>query len=133
MEVHGCSAGPKDEDLFIWTGTILGPIDSPYYGGLFFLTIKFPENYPNKSPTITFDTPILHPNIGMNGSVCLDILKDRWNPSFTVSTLLICLMSLLTDPNANDPLNLDAAIVYRRSRKEYEQQAREFTQKYAMN
>lgn len=115
----------------MWSGTILGPMDSPYFGGIFFLNIKFPENYPFKPPTITFETPIFHPNIGTTGGICLDILKDKWSPAFTVSTLLISITSLLTDPNPRDPLNTEAAALYQRSRKEYELKAREYTAKYA--
>ena len=56
--------------------TILGPSESPYEGGVFFLNIHFPTDYPFKPPKVAFTTKIYHPNINSNGSICLDIL--RW-------------------------------------------------------
>ena len=73
-----CSAGPVGEDLYTWQATIMGPADSPYQGGVFFLNIKFPTDYPFKPPKIQFTTKIYHPNINSNGGICLDILKDQW-------------------------------------------------------
>ena len=72
-----CSAGPMDEnDYFRWVASIMGPDDSPYQGGVFFLKIEFPSDYPFKPPKVTFTTRIYHPNVNSNGSICLDILKD---------------------------------------------------------
>ncbi|MGH0127335.1 UNVERIFIED_CONTAM: hypothetical protein FKN15_030672 [Acipenser sinensis] len=63
----------------------MGPSDSPYQGGVFFLTIHFPTDYPFKPPKVAFTTKIYHPNINSNGSICLDILRSQWSPALTVS------------------------------------------------
>uniref|UniRef100_A0A8C7XTI0 E2 ubiquitin-conjugating enzyme n=1 Tax=Oryzias sinensis TaxID=183150 RepID=A0A8C7XTI0_9TELE len=80
-----CSAGPVGEDMFHWQATIMGPPDSPYQGGVFFLTIHFPTDYPFKPPKVAFTTRIYHPNINSNGSICLDILRSQWSPALTIS------------------------------------------------
>ena len=59
--------------------------DSPYSGGVFFLSIHFPTDYPFKPPKVNFTTRIYHPNINSNGSICLDILRDQWSPALTIS------------------------------------------------
>ena len=63
----------------------MGPEDSPYTGGVFFLNIHFPTDYPFKPPKVTFVTRIYHPNINSNGGICLDILKDQWSPALTIN------------------------------------------------
>lgn len=128
-----CCAGPVDEsNLFQWTGTIMGPEDSPYHGGVYFLNIQFPSDYPFKPPKLTFTTRIYHPNINSNGSICLDILKDQWSPALTISKVLLSIGALLTDANPDDPLVPEIAHVYKTDRARYDATAREWTQRYAM-
>ena len=81
-----CSAGPEIEsDLYNWSASIVGPSDSPYAGGLFFLNVSFPQDYPFKPPKVTFKTRLYHCNVNSHGSICLDILKDQWSPALTIS------------------------------------------------
>lgn len=127
-----CSAGPvSEDDLFKWQATIMGPPDSPFQGGVFFLKIHFPTDYPFKPPKIQFVTKIYHPNINANGAICLDILKDQWSPALTISKVLLSICSLLTDPNPDDPLVPEIAHIYKTNRALYESNAREWTKKYA--
>lgn len=128
-----CSAGPIDEkDQYHWQATIMGPDESPYAGGVFFLNIHFPTDYPFKPAKINFTTRIYHPNINLNGSICLDILKEQWSPALTISKVLLSISSLLTDPNPDDPLVPEIAQIFKTDRVKYEATAKEWTRKYAM-
>merc|ERR1711988_1383186 len=108
-----CSAGPVGDDLFHWQATIMGPPDSPYQGGVFFLNINFPPDYPFKPPKVSFQTKIYHPNVNANGSICLDILNAQWSPALTTSKVILSICSLLTDPNPDDPLVPEIARIYK--------------------
>ncbi|KAJ3318375.1 hypothetical protein HDU76_000848 [Blyttiomyces sp. JEL0837] len=124
-----CSAGPKGDSLFEWVATILGPGGSPYTGGIFFLDITFPQDYPFVPPKLVFRTRIYHCNINSKGGICLDILKDNWSPALTISKVLLSLCSLLTDPNPHDPLVPSIAQQYLSDRAEHDKTAREWTKR----
>ncbi|XP_048191939.1 ubiquitin-conjugating enzyme E2 D4-like isoform X2 [Perognathus longimembris pacificus] len=119
-------------NIFHWQATIIGPENSPYQGGVFFLSIEFPRDYPFEPPKVSFITKIYHPNISRTGSICLDILGSEWSPALTVSKILLSICSLLCDPNPDDPLVPEIAKTYLMDRTTYETVAREWTQKYAM-
>lgn len=126
-----CSAGPKEDNLYEWVSTILGPEGSPYAGGVFFLKINFPEEYPFKPPKLKFSTRIYHCNIDNGGNICLDILKDNWSPALTISKVLLSISSLLTDANPADPLVGPIAKQYLHDRAEHDETAREWVRRYA--
>jgi ubiquitin-conjugating enzyme E2 D/E len=126
-----CSAGPVGDDIFHWQATLMGPGESPFEGGVFFLDINFPTDYPYKPPRVTFSTKIYHPNINSSGGICLDILKDQWSPALTISKVLISICSLLDDPNPDDPLVPSIAELYKRDKAEYFLKAKTYTLQFA--
>lgn len=126
-----CSAGPVGDDMFHWSATIMGPGDSPYSGGIFFLNIRFPGDYPFKPPKISFETRIYHCNISSNGAICLDILKDHWSPALTLSKILLSISSLLTDPNPDDPLVPEIANLLKLNKEKHDINAKNWTLEYA--
>lgn len=67
---------------------IFGPHDTPFEDGTFKLTIEFTEEYPNKPPTVRFVSKVFHPNVYADGGICLDILQNRWSPTYDVSAIL---------------------------------------------
>lgn len=127
----GCSCGPKGEDLYVWEGMIMGPAESPFSGGVFGVSIHFPVDYPFKPPKVSFTTKIYHPNVNESGVICLDILKGAWSPALTISKVLLSILSLLTDPNPDDPLWPEVANQYKTDRVSYDLNARDWTAKYA--
>jgi len=127
-----CSAAPKgDDSLYDWMATILGPNGSLYEGGVFFLEIVFPQDYPFKPPKVQFKTRIYHCNINSQGTICLDVLKDNWSPAFTISKVLLSIVALLSDCNPADPLVGSIAQQFVADREEHDRMAIEWTKRYA--
>ena len=130
-DIPNLSAGPINDNLFEWGAVILGPIGTPYEGGVFHLTISIPTKYPFKPPSVIFNTKIYHPNINSSGNICLDILKSQWSPALTISKILLSICSLLADPNPNDPLVPEIAGVLKNNPELYNKTAREWTNIHA--
>ncbi|ETO09755.1 ubiquitin conjugating enzyme [Reticulomyxa filosa] len=106
-----------------WQAFITGPLGTVYENGNFELSIIFPLLYPLKAPRVTFLTKIWHSNISVDGRISLDILCQNWSPALQVSTMLIGVRALLSDPNWDDPLNAQAARMYRDNPQIFEQTA----------
>jgi ubiquitin-conjugating enzyme E2 D/E len=130
-DIPNLSAGPVNDNLFEWEAVILGPIGTPYEGGIFNLKISIPSNYPFKPPIVIFKTKIYHPNINSAGNICLDILKTQWSPALTISKILLSICSLLSDPNPNDPLVPEIANILKNNPELYSKTAKEWTNIYA--
>lgn len=75
--------------------------DTPFEDGTFKLLLTFDESYPNKPPQVKFLSRMFHPNVYANGELCLDILQNRWSPTYDVAAILTSIQSLLHDPNPN--------------------------------
>ncbi|CAG2111369.1 unnamed protein product [Medioppia subpectinata] len=125
------SVGPVDDNLFHWEGILHGPLDSPYEGGLFRFRVDFTADYPNKAPKIRFISRVFHPNISRNGDICVDLLQKQWSSAYTLTQAMICISSLLTDPNTGSPLNPMSAQLYETDRQKYNSTVREWVRIYA--
>ena len=128
------TAGPIDEkNIYHWIATIEGPDDTDYKNGVFILDIQIPKEYPFKPPECKFKTKIYHPNINKdNGNICLNILKpDKWNPSLSISNVLLSIMVLLAKPKFDDPLNGEARDLFYKSEKEYKERVLQWVKDYS--
>jgi len=112
-------ATPSKTNIMDWRAVIFGPEDTPFEGGVFELKIKFTETYPQHPPEVSFLTKIFHPNVYSNGELCLDILKNRWNPTYGIGLVLLCIQSLLNDPNTDSPANSEASDLYLNKKVQY--------------
>lgn len=122
---EGIAGAPLPDNIMSWHAVIFGPPETPFEDGIFKLTMVFDESYPTKPPTVRFLTKIFHPNVYADGALCLDILQNRWSPTYDVAAILTSVQSLLNDPNPNSPANAQAAQMYTQDRKEYERRVRE--------
>lgn len=129
--VEGCSAAPYEGNLYKWRATIMGPKDTPYEGGIFHLEIELAQDYPFTAPKVKFKTPVYHPNIDDQGSICLDILKSQWSPALNIKSLLLSISSLLVDPNPKDPLMPEIAKQFTQNREKYNQTVKDWVIKHA--
>ena len=116
-----------------WSGTIKGPVSSPYEGGTFSIDIMLPKEYPFVPPKMKFSTKIWHPNISsQSGAICLDILKNEWSPALTVRTALISLQALMSAPEPDDPQDAVVAKQYKENQTDFVATAKYWTEIYAM-
>ena len=130
----GCTVGLNEKygkDLFHWKLSLLGPKDSPYAGGMFFLTVDFPESYPTKKPEVRFTNKIYHLNVNdENGHICISTLNE-WKPRTPMVDVISAIFALFYDQNPESPYSGSMANLYRTNRAEFDKNAREWTKKYA--
>jgi len=131
-------AGPaKDDNMLEWEVTLIGPEKTLYADGVFRAQLSFPAEYPLLPPKMRFITKMCHPNIYEDGTVCISILHppgddpnqyesagERWTPVQTVETILLSVLSLLSEPNWESPANVDAAALRNKDLAEYKKTVR---------
>ena len=91
-------------------------LDDPaslWYPGTYKFKVNIPPAYPHEPPKCICLTKIYHPNIEISGNVCLPIIRADWKPTLGINILVIGLKMILSEPNADDPLNKEAAEVMR--------------------
>ena len=122
------------EDFLVWNFIVFGPEDTFYDGGIFDGTIIFPNQYPNKPPTVKFNgVNMFHPNIYHDGNVCISILHEgtdtygyesvgeRWSPAQNINSIMLSIISMLSDPNFESPANTSASVLWKDKPDEYKE------------
>jgi len=86
-----------------------------------------------------FITPgFWHPNVYKDGTVCISILheakedafntqeamSEKWRPILGVEGILVSVLSMLGEPNASSPANIDASVEFKDKPEEYKKRIR---------
>ncbi|XP_076299931.1 ubiquitin-conjugating enzyme E2 J2 [Lasioglossum baleicum] len=91
-------AEPVPTNILEWHYVVKGPEKTPYEGGFYHGKLIFPEEFPFQPPSIYMSTP--NGRFKVNTKLCLsisDFHPDTWNPAWTVSTILIGLLSFMIE------------------------------------
>ena len=101
-----------DSDMMKGYALIIGPSDTPYFGGNYFFEITYPSDYPHSPPKVKYCTNgnniRFNPNLYKCGKVCISLLNtwrgDQWTSCQSISTVLLTLCTLLcNNPLLNEP------------------------------
>jgi hypothetical protein len=101
-----------DTDILKGYALIIGPSDTPYFGGNYFFEFNYPTDYPHSPPKLKYCTNgnnvRFNPNLYICGKVCVSLFNtwrgEQWTSCQTISTSLLTLCTLLCkDPLLNEP------------------------------
>eukprot|EP00038_Savillea_parva_P030013 m.74926 g.74926 ORF g.74926 m.74926 type:complete len:240 (-) comp8951_c0_seq2:1082-1801(-) len=121
------------DNIYEWWVYIVGPPETSYAGGVWKALLRFPVDFPMSPPSVQFMGQFFHPNVYRDGKVCISTLQmplpdaedegvatGFWTPVSGMETIFISILSLLSDPNPDDPANAEAAQLYTQNRPEFE-------------
>jgi len=109
---NGIYYSHDETDMLKGYAMIVGPDDTPYFGGFYFFCFNYPNDYPFSPPKVTYMTndgvTRYNPNLYKCGKVCVSILNtwcgDKWSACQTINSILLTLCSLLNRfPLENEP------------------------------
>lgn len=101
-----------ETDILKGYAMIVGPDDTPYFGGFYFFELTYPTDYPHSPPKVKYLTNgqgiRFNPNLYVCGKVCISILNtwsgEQWSSCQTISTVLLTFCSILcNNPLLNEP------------------------------
>jgi len=101
-----------DTDMLKGYAMIVGPSETPYFGGYYFFEFVFPVDYPHTPPKVKYCTNgnniRFNPNLYTCGKVCVSLLNtwrgEQWTSCQSISTILLTLCTLLCkNPLLNEP------------------------------
>eukprot|EP00775_Hariotina_reticulata_P009112 gene9112-9281_t len=99
---------------------VIKPDEGSYRGGKFIFDFVVLTGYPYDAPKVKCKTKVYHPNIDLEGNICLNILREDWKPVLSISSVVFGLQFLFLDPNPEDPLNKEAATKFQENPRQFE-------------
>jgi len=112
LQKNGIYYMHDEEDILKGYALIIGPENTPYYGGFYFFEFQYPYDYPHSPPKVSFKTNAenirFNPNLYTNGRVCISLLNtwqgEQWTSCQTITTILLTLCTILCEnPLLNEP------------------------------
>jgi ubiquitin-conjugating enzyme E2 M len=93
---------PDPDDTLNFTLTI-DPDEGMYNGGRFHFTFAIPQSFPHEAPKVKCTQKIYHPNIDLEGNVCLNILREDWKPVLNLQAVIVGLQvsAMLLDSSSS--------------------------------
>ena len=79
---------PNPDDILNFTLTI-EPDEGMYKGGSFHFSFAINQNFPHDPPKVKCKQKIYHPNIDLEGNVCLNILREDWKPVLNLNAVIV--------------------------------------------
>ena len=101
-----------DSDMMKGYALIIGPSETPYFGGNYFFEITYPTDYPHSPPKVKYCTNgneiRFNPNLYKCGKDCVSLINtwrgEQWTSCQSISTVLLTLCTLLcNEPLLNEP------------------------------
>ncbi|EEP81239.1 NEDD8-conjugating enzyme Ubc12 [Uncinocarpus reesii 1704] len=114
---------PNSDDILHFILTV-EPDEGMYKAGTFTFNFTINQNFPHDPPKVKCNQKIYHPNIDLEGNVCLNILREDWKPVLNLNAVIVGLQFLFLEPNASDPLNKEAAEDLRLNREQFKRNVR---------
>jgi ubiquitin-protein ligase len=112
MKQQGIWYWMHETDMTKGFALLKGPEDTPYDGCLLLFSVQFPYDYPFSPPKVLFLTSDgktrFHPNLYVEGKVCLSILGTfsgpSWSGTQSLNSVLLSILGLLdNNPLAHEP------------------------------
>ncbi|XP_045446762.1 NEDD8-conjugating enzyme UBE2F-like [Melitaea cinxia] len=128
-----CSVHFEDPNVLSEFILTVAPDEGYWSGGKFKFSVFVTEDYNMAPPKVKCLTRLWHPNINVDGDICLSLLRQTsidehgWAPTRRLKDVVWGLNSLFTDLlNFDDPLNIEAAEMYKMNKTKFQSKVLEY-------